>query len=194
SPFTFGVAESKPVGNKASPAQPVKTTLPCFPGWRSRMKIGRPGSIHSVSENDHARLQGLFIHAVLSKMQQPDQLDRVVKHLLAKEVYSMLDPNETIGKLRLIVAHPLIQRMFEEAGEQVSEPTIIKPEGGQYRPDRVVISGANVTVYEFKTGRHEPEHSKQLQHYIELLRNMEYISVKGKLLYIGDTVQCVDVD
>ena len=52
------------------------------------------------------------------------------------------------------------------------------------RPDRVIYDGKEMIVIDFKTGRQNEEHKRQVGRYVSLLQQMGYAHVKGYLWYI----------
>jgi CRISPR/Cas system-associated exonuclease Cas4 (RecB family) len=53
------------------------------------------------------------------------------------------------------------------------------------RPDRVMISGSQIVVIDYKTGRSKrKEHEKQMQEYLNLVKEMGYQDVTGWLCYV----------
>lgn len=52
------------------------------------------------------------------------------------------------------------------------------------RPDRVVTDGHETIVIDFKFGKPRNEHKKQVRQYMELLTDMGYKSVKGRIWYV----------
>ena len=61
-----------------------------------------------------------------------------------------------------------------------------KTEGGveTKRPDRVMIRGNEAVVVDYKFGREAESHKVQIRHYMEMLNNMGYTSVKGYVWYV----------
>ena len=53
------------------------------------------------------------------------------------------------------------------------------------RPDRVMIRGNEAVVVDYKFGREAESHKVQIRHYMEMLNNMGYTSVKGYVWYVS---------
>ena len=66
----------------------------------------------------------------------------------------------------------------------LNETTILAPDGTEHRPDRIALLPDRVMVIDYKTGQAHPEYQKQIDTYCDLLRNMGYKNVEGRLLYI----------
>ena len=52
------------------------------------------------------------------------------------------------------------------------------------RPDRVMVKGDEVIVVDYKFGKENEEHKKQVKRYMNLLGDMGYRNVKGYLWYV----------
>ena len=53
-----------------------------------------------------------------------------------------------------------------------------------YRPDRVMVNGTEMIVVDFKFAAQQPEHVSQVKGYMELLKRMSHLTVKGYLWYV----------
>ena len=81
---------------------------------------------------------------------------------------------------------------FDGSWEQIyCERSILQrdnnAEGGveTKRPDRVMIRGNEAVVVDYKFGREAESHKVQIRHYMEMLNNMGYTSVKGYVWYVS---------
>ena len=64
------------------------------------------------------------------------------------------------------------------------ERNIILPNGQSKRPDRVMTRNDEAVVLDYKFGREDNNHIKQIEEYIKVLKEMGYNSVKGYIWYI----------
>ena len=78
-----------------------------------------------------------------------------------------------------------VARAFSEEATILNEQTILTKELMQYRPDRISILGNEVVLIDFKTGKPNRKHHKQISKYLELLKQMNYGKVEGYLIYTG---------
>jgi hypothetical protein len=78
-----------------------------------------------------------------------------------------------------------VQKWYAPSAHVLNETEIFSNHGEVCRPDRVVFSGGEVTVVDYKTGeRTLPVHEDQVSRYMELIRRMGYGQVRGFLWYI----------
>lgn len=76
---------------------------------------------------------------------------------------------------------------FDGTYRVLNETSIVDADGEIFRPDRVLIApdGSRVVVVDYKFGRPHSGHSRQVRHYVSLLRQMGYPSVEGWLWYVS---------
>jgi len=54
------------------------------------------------------------------------------------------------------------------------------------RPDRVITDGKQTIVIDYKTGKQNAHHHKQVAAYMQMLRDMNYPQVSGFLWYVKE--------
>ena len=67
-----------------------------------------------------------------------------------------------------------------------TEAEILSNEGKVFRPDRILLKGEKVILIEFKTGKPEDYHIKQIIKYDELLKEKGYKQIEKYLIYIEE--------
>ena len=53
------------------------------------------------------------------------------------------------------------------------------------RPDRVMTRGKEAVVVDYKFGRENNGHKEQIEHYMSVLGEMGYTSIKGYIWYVS---------
>ena len=92
-----------------------------------------------------------------------------------------------------VVNHHVLKPYYEEGFEIYNEHDILMHNSQSIRPDRMCIRKNEVTLLDYKTGRHQKQHYEQLNTYEEVLQTMDY-NVSNKLLvYINNDVEVVSV-
>ena len=134
------------------------------------------------------RLRGIVLHDILSEVVRPADLERAVRDAV-RDGKLDADGGEAARQLlgAGIAAHP---EWFPEAtGPDVrvlNERTLFDADGREYRPDRVVLRGREVTVVDFKFGGEHASYRKQVAGYARLWHELGY-QVKGAYLwYVPD--------
>jgi hypothetical protein len=67
-----------------------------------------------------------------------------------------------------------------------TEVPILLPGGEENRIDRLLMKDKRAVVLDFKTGSRKKSDEKQVQQYMDVLRQMNYPDVEGYLLYLGE--------
>ena len=85
-----------------------------------------------------------------------------------------------------MLAIPEIKKYFDETYTVHAERKLILPGGEILRPDRVITKDNCATVIDFKTGKRDNKHDKQIKQYADVLRKMNYKNVDSVLIYIAE--------
>ena len=134
------------------------------------------------------RLRGIVLHDILSEVLRPSDLDRAVRDAVRD---GKLDAagGEAARKLlgEGIAAHP---EWFPESpgpGVRVlNERTLFDRYGREFRPDRVILRGREVTVVDFKFGGGQASYREQVARYARLWHELGYTVGGAYLWYVPD--------
>ncbi|MDL2311742.1 UvrD-helicase domain-containing protein [Bacteroidales bacterium OttesenSCG-928-B11] len=134
-----------------------------------------------VNENEQQVL-GIAIHDYLAKLkdfpQSKSEIDQLIINLDEDSVQRIKSALETI------LNDETISPFFSPEATSLREVSIMTGDGQLFRPDRIAILNGQVLVVDYKTGIEKTRDHQQLQHYVELVQEMGYQNVKGKLIYI----------
>lgn len=134
---------------------------------------------------------GNILHALFASVYTLDDLDKAISQLEFDGV--LYDKALTRNELRATIANRLqsaeVRQWFDPRWKVFNECTILTYDDEsqtlvEKRPDRVIYDGRQMVVIDFKTGAERPEHQRQVNEYMTLLRNMGYPHVSGYLWYI----------
>ena len=130
------------------------------------------------------RLRGIVLHDILSEVVRPADLGRAVQAAVRD---GRLDAAGGEAALKLLGAgiarHP--DWFPETPGPDVrvlNERTLFDAGGREFRPDRVILRGREVTVVDFKFGGENPSYRRQVERYAQLWHELGY-QVKGAYLW-----------
>lgn len=135
-----------------------------------------------IDDLDEKRLFGTKLHLILAGMRQLEDLPAALERA---ELKGKIDPTE----------RPALQKAIEElftdshfstyflAENQYNEKEIISANGQKLIPDKIIQSQDKTTVIDFKTGQETPGHKKQVEAYIEVLKQVGFTAVSGELYY-----------
>ena len=141
-----------------------------------------------VGPDASPRLRGIVLHDILSEVLRPSDLERAVRDAVRD---GKLDAagGEAARKLleEGIAAHP---EWFPEAsGPEVrvlNERTLYDKYGREFRPDRVILRGREVTVVDFKFGGEHESYRGQVARYARLWHELGYTVRGAYLWYVPD--------
>lgn len=135
-----------------------------------------------ITHANQRQVLGIAIHDYLSKMEKFPKSQMEIENLNTN-----LDEKSDarIKKaLSSIMEDEVMAPFFSDQAKSLREMSIVNAEGKLFRPDRIAILNNQVLVVDYKTGQEKEADQCQLQQYIELLKEMGYSHVEGKLIYI----------
>ncbi|RDY59698.1 UvrD-helicase domain-containing protein [Flagellimonas nanhaiensis] len=136
---------------------------------------------------------GNLVHFALSKIKTAKDIQEVMSNLLVsghaqKEVLDKIQQ-----KILDVVNHPDLIKYFGEDLEIMNEQEILTANGLALRPDRIMISGNEASVIDYKTGSPSPSHKAQILHYAEILKQMNFKIKDSIIVYIDQKINPVFV-
>jgi len=182
-PTNWTLFESK----KAQTMQPLTTYL--SHDYRSKITL-RSDSERFFMLFDNAASEaiklGQKIHSVLEKLIGPQDIDKVIRKLQIQGLLTAADEQPIKKRLSQIFALPQVQQWFSPQWEVLAERTLLC-NNQQRKPDRVIIYQNQAVIIDYKTGKSDAKHHRQLNIYAQWLEAMGY-TIGGKyLLYISET-------
>jgi hypothetical protein len=136
---------------------------------------------------------GNLVHLVLSQITTTDEIEFILQKFEADGIINVTEKDSIYSELKQFLSHPDVSTYFQPGLKVKTEPEILLPTGKTYRPDRIIFNDTEITVIDFKTGKHENRHADQVRLYMGLLKEMGYANLTGVLLYIGNTEPLVEV-
>lgn len=131
--------------------------------------------------------RGIFLHAVMARMDSRDDLPRAFAEVLAAASPAPDDAREYLALLQQALdSHDArIDRWYDPEAEVYREQSIMLADGHVLRPDRIVVHpDGSVDLVDFKfTSKPHATHQQQLRTYCNMLRDMGYPAVHGHLWY-----------
>lgn len=135
-----------------------------------------------LNDLDEKRLFGTKVHLILSNLNGISDLDKALDKAVLKGKIQTTD-RDAIEKV--------VQRLFEDVHfsayfkneEQLNERELIGSNGKKFIPDKIVFRKDTTLVVDFKTGQETPNHKKQVQEYMTLLKDLGFENVQGELYY-----------
>jgi ATP-dependent exoDNAse (exonuclease V) beta subunit len=131
------------------------------------------------------RQWGLVLHKALSRIESVDQVEQVLRELVQEG--ELAGNSETAEKftraIERTLSDPEISTWFDGSWKVRNEAAVLG-RFGKLRPDRVMEKEGRTVILDYKFGKPEPSHERQMKRYVEVLKSMGYSSVEGHVLYV----------
>ncbi len=155
--------------------------------WRNKLVIRQTGKDYFRATEPEYKTKinyGLHIHEVLSRMKYAADVDSTLDKIVFEGLITEVERIELKVELSALLNIPEVASWFARSWEVQTEVPILLPQGGESRLDRLIISDKKAIVIDFKTGEQKKGDNKQVLEYISILRKMNFVDVKGFLLYL----------
>lgn len=151
---------------------------------KSSIQIATPSKNYQV-RNEKVRV-GLFVHELLSRINTPKDVDRVLETYVLDGQITLEEKTEIKSVLmKIIDAHA---EFFDEKWQVINEKDIMISENGMakiYRPDRILKNDEGYIILDFKTGSENEKNERQIETYKSVLEKLGKKVLKTKLIYIS---------
>ncbi len=139
--------------------------------------------------------RGKLLHYLFSKITSAEDVDDVVERMDFEGLFENGEQKRSIlESMHKAMATEEAKKWFRPGLRLYNECSILfRDEQGVLqtrRPDRVIREGNHMTVVDFKFGQESPKHKKQVDEYVELLKQMGY-QAEGYIWYLGQYFESV---
>ena len=196
--LTFGTLKDGEKKSKAASTNvftPVSTPVPVgISSYNSKGKYcqsneSRRFADDCANESDRQRMVrlGTVMHQIFSTIQTLADLEPALQRMeFDGTLYDeTLTKDDLLNTLRQKFADPQVKDWFSNRWRVYNERSIILPQEGEQRPDRVITDGKETIVIDFKFGSPHPGYHEQVDTYVKLLTQMGLPNVHGYLWYIS---------
>ncbi|PIF02183.1 MAG: hypothetical protein CR996_00980 [Draconibacterium sp.] len=129
------------------------------------------------------RDQGNILHEILSQVITLNDTENAVADAVAAGLITEKESPSIIVQLNKILGNKEVRHWFNGTYKVLNERNLLKKEV-LVRPDRIMVSGENAIVVDYKTGELTPgKYEKQVQKYAQLLQEAGYKNVEGYLWF-----------
>ncbi|MES2566466.1 MAG: UvrD-helicase domain-containing protein [Bacteroidota bacterium] len=151
------------------------------------IQIKGASAYESNEEVVKAREYGILVHYILSKINTKEDIELVISNAKNAGDLSEVESHKIHTEIQSLLSLPSISAYFEKDVLIKNEMEILTSTGEILRPDRVVISGNQAIVIDYKTGKKNAQkYHAQMRDYEYALLQLGYSSVKKLLLYIQE--------
>ena len=155
--------------------------------WMQKVKVDAVPSVLLSSEDDKMQPQewGDLVHQILAEIKTVDDIDSAINPFLLD---GSIDEDTAImlkDKFMQMVRHPLIGAAFSEQAKVRNECDLLY--GGKIkRPDRYAELPDAIYLLDYKTGKKDPKHNKQLNDYMAAIKSLTDKEIRAFLVYLSE--------
>ena len=139
------------------------------------------GNYKKMSFSSASIEKGEIVHNKLALIKKQSDLKNLELELSQEEKW-------VYEKCQAIVNHPKLSAYYKEDVIAFNERPIAQIDGSVCIPDRLIFSDSNVAIIDYKTGKVNMSHEKQIEKYALILSHMGYDVTHKLLVYIGDEI------
>ena len=135
-----------------------------------------------------------MLHDILSRVIVPADLEKSVRQAVLNGELTESQAQDACELLATRISEVSDRGWFPNQGAAVyNEAELIDTDGSIKRPDRVVVSGDEVIIVDYKFGEPDPRYASQVRRYADIWRRMGYGRVSAMLWYVhtGEVVEVV---
>ncbi len=128
--------------------------------------------------------RGSNLHAVLAEANNLTEVKMAVDKLVLNGLIDEDEKTEYVTRATAVLSNPELSALLTKNANQINEKAIIGIDGKTYRPDKLIVSGKQVSIIDYKFTAEESEHHiAQIKNYKNLVEAMGYKDVKTYLFY-----------
>ncbi len=163
--------------------------------WRRKLLISTNAPEHwDVSDPEKNKIWGNLIHNVLAKIVVKEDAQKVISQFVESGIIRAMEKEEVKMVIDNVMNHELAGQFFKEGLEIRNETEILLQNGNVLRPDRLIMEKDKLTVIDYKTGRPEEKHNKQIIKYANTMAEMGYKNIQKYLVYLNEKIEVIKVD
>jgi ATP-dependent exoDNAse (exonuclease V) beta subunit len=167
---------------------PLRPNLHTSSEWNQKIRVRYQSSqfLHTDLVERRGRIdEGELIHEALAHITTTQDLDQALDRLIIRGLLPRTRRDHLRARLQQVMALPVAATWYDGSWQVRNEADIILADGSVLRPDRVMLRGQQAVVVDYKSGQPFASHGRQLQRYIETLRELGYGPVQGYVYYLG---------
>lgn len=191
--YEFGSAEK--ISSESKPLESTRKIEPISDILEAKnIKIAQRESLMWGTHQQEAIAYGNVVHEILAFIQTKDDIDLAVTKAIEKGLITATQKETVLDVIAEIVNHKELEDYFSKENKILNEQTIIHQDGQIVKPDRIVLARQNeVYLLDYKTGTHLQKYQLQLENYQDAIEKMGYKVIKKALIYIGETINIVNL-
>ncbi|MCD8185405.1 MAG: UvrD-helicase domain-containing protein, partial [Rikenellaceae bacterium] len=183
-----------PVHHRLPESAGTREVVKSYPTFRfsGKLRLKREARRYRDEETGQWQLSprqyGRLMHRIFESVSTADQIDGVLERFEREGTISAADRTILARKIDRALEIPQVRQWFEPGWKEIrNENDILVPAhtASPRRPDRVMIRQERVVVVDYKFGgRENNAYARQVQEYVDLIRQMGYTEVQGYIWYV----------
>jgi len=161
--------------------------------WRDYLSLSNSALFNPLEEEHSQQRWGIYVHEILANIQNAEDVPKALDRALYAGFLNQEDQVKIGQYIHQIVHHPLLGEFYAKGLKVANEADLIDSFGLFHRPDRLVFLKDKTLVIDYKTGKPNDKHKKQIREYAELLAQMDYPKPESYLVYLKDELEVVQV-
>ena len=156
--------------------------------WMETVKVDEdPVMIRTAEKKYQPQEWGVLVHEILSKIKTKDDARRVMLPYIYNGSIDNVQAESLLEQFEEIASSEKIKEAYSDACIVKSEMEMLTADGKILRPDRYSELPDKVILVDYKTGRKDTEHHKQLKSYMTSLENMHIgKEIEAYLVYLRE--------
>ncbi|MDL5047971.1 UvrD-helicase domain-containing protein [Oscillatoria amoena NRMC-F 0135] len=154
--------------------------------WRDKLVVRHAGTFFFQKEGNETLQKiefGIYLHAILSGIRYRDEMETGLTNLVDSGLIVHNQVDQVKEELNKLFENSLVASWFDRGWTVQTEVSILVPEEGESRVDRLMMKGDKAVVVDFKTGVTTKTDQRQVLNYMDILRQMNFTDVEGYLFY-----------
>ena len=132
------------------------------------------------------RSMGILLHRVFEKAATREEIFTTLNEMAINGALSQADMENIKAQIATTLDTTIAGEWFDGSWEKLhNERNIIRPNDSTKRPDRVMTRGKEAVVVDYKFGEDRASYNRQIEEYMNELRDMGYSSVRGYIWYVS---------
>lgn len=162
--------------------------------WFSKIDVDSDPTMLWMSPDDKLSPSewGELVHEMLSKIATADDIDRALQPYILEGVIDEETSMMLKDKMMQMMADPIVGKAFTKEARVKNECEILS-DGKILRPDRYAELPDEIILLDYKTGKKDPKHHRQLKDYIVALREMVQKDIHAYLVYLAEPIEVEEV-
>ncbi len=188
--FEFGVLKKIISSKKKNEALIPNGTYFFNARSKNKIDISEKNFNRWLNDIDSLTNDGTIFHNIISKIRSHSEISKVLESFYTQGKITEGQRIEFELKIKSIFNHKKLKKYFKPKYQAFNEREIITKSGKALIPDKLVFFEENkVGIVDYKTGRKNNTHKKQLDIYEKSLNNMGIITLEKVLIYTDKKIE-----